>query len=60
MAKCQSCGAEVVSLQNVSVGNRAMDVCARCYASIEKDKAEKEYYEDLKRKECLKRKRGFR
>jgi len=54
MGKCQSCGAEDVPLQTISVLTRTMDVCARC-ASIEKDKAE-----FTPPANCLKRKRGLR
>ena len=52
MGKCESCGAEDVPLQKVTVGGRAMDVCARCYPSTEKDKVER-----MPPYNCLKRKR---
>jgi ribosome-binding protein aMBF1 (putative translation factor) len=45
MGKCESCGAENVTTQNIQVGNVGINVCGRCYTSIEKDKAEKKYYE---------------
>jgi ribosome-binding protein aMBF1 (putative translation factor) len=45
MGKCESCGAENASTQSISVGKLNLNVCGRCYASIEKDKAEKKYYE---------------
>ena len=53
MGKCQSCGAEDFPVKKISLGTMPMEVCPRCYASIEK-----EYYERLKREQCLKRKRG--
>jgi len=45
MGKCQSCGAEGVVTQYVQVGRTGLEVCGRCYAEIEKNKAEKEHYE---------------
>lgn len=45
MDKCQSCGAEGVVTQNVKVGRVELEVCGRCYAEIEKNKAEKNHYE---------------
>ncbi len=45
MGKCQSCGADGVVTQHVQVGRVGIEVCGRCYAEIEKNKAEKEDYQ---------------
>ena len=41
MGKCESCGAEDVTTQWIQVGYRGLYVCGRCYAEIERNKAEK-------------------
>ncbi len=48
LGRCESCGAEHVEIQYISVGYKGLHVCARCYSEIERNKAEKEYYEHKK------------
>jgi ribosome-binding protein aMBF1 (putative translation factor) len=45
MGRCESCGAEDVETQYIQVGYKGLNVCARCYSEIEKNKAEKDYYQ---------------
>ena len=52
MDKCKNCGREIegIFLQGIWVGRKSIQVCPECYAKISRDNAEKEYYEEKKRK----------